>query len=118
MDLGAPPPEPSTDDDTPDNLQYTTKEWANYEFKDSGFLIVVPDLNEWLNNMPTDDALSTPRYRATDKETSEVEVNIDLLLRMTETNFVNHYIETIMEKTTATSHGWLHKTAEACQEKL
>ena len=35
---------------------------------------------------------------------------------MTEKKFVNPYIKTIVEKTYATSCGWLEKTAEACQK--
>ena len=121
-DSGVPIPEPSTDDHTEDELEHTTKEWAEYEFKDSGFLISVPSPGEWLDVLPTDSAVVLKHhYRADDKETKgtkEVEVDIDELLTMAERNFVNRYIETIREKTNMTSRGWLQKTANACQERF
>ena len=119
--LEAPTPEPSSDDHTPDELQYTTKEWARYEFKDSGFLISVPSPDEWLDILPTDRAVLQVRVKTDDEERQEtlgVEVDIDRLLTMTEENFVNSYIDTIVDKTTATSRGWLEKTAEVCQQRL
>ena len=121
-DLGVPTPEPSTSDHTPDELEHTTKEWAEDEFKNSGFLISVPSPDEWLDTLPTDSAVVLRHhYRPGSKatlETSEVDIDIDELLTMTETNFVKNYIATISEKTNMTSRGWLEKTAKACQERL
>lgn len=114
MNLVEPTPEP-TNDDTPRELQNTTKEWAENEFKESGFLIFVPSPDEWLDSLPTDDAVV---YRRTDDETMEVEIDIGKLLRMTEEKFVNRYVEAIVQRTDATSRGWLEKTAEACQQRF
>jgi len=118
--------ESSTNDHTPDNhtpddLQQTAKEWAKIEIKDSGFLVFVPSPDEWLDVLPTDNAVVSRHARGTERkmqETLEVEVNVDELLTMMEARFVESYIEAIMNRTTATSYGWLRKTAEVCQQRL
>ncbi len=116
MNLVEPTPEP-TNDHTPDEPQYTTKEWATNEFKDSGFLIFVPSPDDWLDVLPTDNAVV---YRITDDddddETMEVYIDIDKLLGMTEAKFIKPYIEAIVDRTNATSCGWLAKIAEACEQ--
>ena len=121
MNSVAATPEPCTNDPTPDEPQYTAKEWANNEFKDSGFLYSDTSPNQWLDTLSTDDAVEySKEYSKADKEmqpTMEVKLNINDLLSMTEQKFVNPYIETIVEKT-ATSCGWIEKTAEACQQRF
>jgi len=117
-DLATPTPEPSTNDHPPDEFQRTTKEWANVEFKDSGFLISVPSPDEWLDTLPTDNAVVSQLYRVAGKETLEVEVDIDRLLTMTEEKFVNRYVKTIMNKTKATSQDWLQKTVEVIERRF
>ena len=120
-DLGATTPESSTDDQFPDELQHTTKEWARDEINNSGFLIFAPSPDEWLDSLPTDNAVVRDQVRRADERlqgTLEVNVDIDQLLIMIEENFVNPYIRTIMEKTIATSHGWLQKTADACEKRF
>lgn len=118
-DLG--PTESSTDDQPPDELQHTTKEWARDEIKNSGFLIFAPSPDEWLDTLPTDNAVVRHYLRGDDEKlqgTLEVNVNIDQLLTMIEEEFVNRYIKKITEKTVATSRGWLQKTADVCEERF
>ena len=119
--LGATIPESNTNDQPGDELQHTTKEWARDEFKNSGFLIFVPSPDEWLDILPTDNAVVSNYDRTENwklRETMEVEVDIDQLLTITEEKFVKPYVETIIEKTTATSHGWLQKTADVCEKRF
>lgn len=115
MNLVAATPEPCTNNHTPDEPQHTAKEWAYNEFKDTGFLIYDLSPDQWLDILPTDDALDCS---GVDAKTMEVKVNIGELLSMIETKFVNPYIKTIVEKTYATSCGWLEKTAEVCQQRF
>lgn len=117
--------EPSTNDPSNlDELRYTTKELASGELEDSGFLISVPSPDEWLDTLPTDNAILTQEIDQTDGRTSDVEVDvevkvdIDELLTMTEKHFVEPYISAIMDRTFATSEGWIKKTVEACQQRL
>ena len=123
-DSVAPTLEPNTSDHTsPDELQYTTKEWASDELEDSGFLIFVPSPDDWLDTLPTDNAVLPQRIAAANLRRQEsleveVEVDIDQLLTMTETYFVEPYLQAIMDRTTATSEGWIKKTAEVCQQRL
>ena len=120
-DLGAPTLEPSTSDHTPDELRKTTKDLAKDEVKDSGFLFSIPSPDDWLNTLPTDSAVVSPQSRVADVDTQktlEVKVEIDRLLTMTETKFVNRYITDILKMTTETSCGWLKKIAEACQQRF
>lgn len=117
-DLEAPTPEASTSDHTPDEPQYTTKELAKDEIKDSGFHWWEPSPDDWLNDLPVDSALVAPRHRGIGYKTQEVTVIIDQLLNMIEVKFVNHYVETMVKKTPETSCGWLKKIAEACQQRF
>lgn len=116
MNLVASTAEPSTSDDTPDELPRTTKELADDELKDSGFLLSVPDPDEWLYTLLIGKALAKSRFEGA--QDPEVVVNIGTLLTMIEDNFIRPYVDTIEEKTSATSRGWLMKIAEACRQKF
>lgn len=117
-DAPTPALESSTDDQPPDELQHTTKEWARDELNNSGFLIFAPSPDEWLDTLPTDNAVVRHYLRGDDERLLEVNVDIDQLLIMIEEKFVSPYIKTITEKTIATSHGWLQKTADVCEKRF